>query len=132
MLKLAKLFQDASLDAIELSGGGLPPAKYLPNRPGRLKPEDEGYYKEAAKRFKEEVNIPLMLGGGIRTLGKADRLITEGLADYLTFCRPLIREPGLANRWKSGDSRGSGCISCNLCYQRLKEGKEFRCWDKSR
>jgi 2,4-dienoyl-CoA reductase-like NADH-dependent reductase (Old Yellow Enzyme family) len=130
MAELARLLQDAGLDAIELSGGGLPPARYLPCRLGRLKPEDEGYYKEAAKRFKEEVDLPLMLGGGVRSLDVAERLIAEGLADCLTFCRPLIREPGLVNRWKSGDSRPSGCISCNLCYQRLKEGKEFRCWAK--
>jgi len=44
-----------------------------------------------------------VLGGGIRSLEVADRLIAEGLADYLTFSRPLIREPDLANRWKSGD-----------------------------
>jgi 2,4-dienoyl-CoA reductase-like NADH-dependent reductase (Old Yellow Enzyme family) len=100
------------LDAIELSGGGPPPAKHLPARPGRLKPEDEGYYNEAAKRFKEEVNIPLILGGGIRSMGVAYGLIAEGLADYLAFCRPLIREPGLAKRWKSGDVRPSGCVSC--------------------
>jgi 2,4-dienoyl-CoA reductase-like NADH-dependent reductase (Old Yellow Enzyme family) len=130
MVKLARLLQDAGVDAIELSGGGPPPAKHLPCRPSRLKPEDEGYYREAAKRFKEDVYLPLMLGGGIRSLGVAERLIAEGLADCLTFCRPLIREPALVNRWKSGDSRPSGCISCNLCYRRLKEGKEFRCWAK--
>lgn len=116
---------------LELSGRGSPPAKYLSSRPSRLKPEDEGYHKEAEKRFQEGVNIPLMLGGGIRSFDVTDRLIAEGLADYLTFCRPLIRAPGLANRWKSGDSRPSGCVSCNLCYQRLKEGKEFRCWAKN-
>jgi 2,4-dienoyl-CoA reductase-like NADH-dependent reductase (Old Yellow Enzyme family) len=127
MTKLARLFQEGGVDAIELSGGGPPPARYLPSRPGSLKPEAEGYYNEAARRFKEEVDIPLILGGGIRSFHVADRLIAEGLADYISFCRPLIREPGLGGRWKSGDRQPSGCVSCNLCYQRLKEGREFRC-----
>ncbi|MDD1752490.1 MAG: NADH:flavin oxidoreductase [Methanotrichaceae archaeon] len=128
MIKAAGLFREAGVDAIELSGGGYPPAKYLPIRLGRLDPKEEGYYKEAARRFKKTLNLPLMLNGGIRSCEVARQLVNEDVADYITFCRPLIREPDLVKRWRLGDKRPSQCISCNLCFRRLKEGKDFRCW----
>ena len=31
--------------------------------------------------------------------------------------RPLIREPNLINRWQSGDTAPSKCVSCNSCYR---------------
>ena len=33
--------------------------------------------------------------------------------DYISMARPLIREPGLANRWLQGDRKLAMCISCN-------------------
>jgi 2,4-dienoyl-CoA reductase-like NADH-dependent reductase (Old Yellow Enzyme family) len=128
MIKVAGLFREAGVDAIELSGGGYPPAKYLPIRLGHLNPNEEGYYREAARRFKETIHLPLMLNGGIRSYEVASQLVNGCLADYITFCRPLIREPDLIKRWRLGDKRPSQCISCNLCFYRLKEGKDFRCW----
>jgi 2,4-dienoyl-CoA reductase-like NADH-dependent reductase (Old Yellow Enzyme family) len=43
--------------------------------------------------------------------------------DYIAMARPLIREPGLANRWHLGDRSPARCISCNSCFKPgLKEG----------
>lgn len=128
MIKAAGLFREAGVDGIELSGGGNPPAKYLPLRLGRLDENEEGYYRDAARRFKETIDLPLMLNGGIRSYEVAWQLVNEGMADYITISRPLIREPDLVKRWRFGDKRPSGCISCNLCFHRLKEGKDFGCW----
>ena len=48
--------------------GGASPQKFLPPRPGALDtPDKEVYYREAAKLYKKEVGIPLMLVGGIRS-----------------------------------------------------------------
>jgi 2,4-dienoyl-CoA reductase-like NADH-dependent reductase (Old Yellow Enzyme family) len=85
------------------------PCQVSASRPGRSGPEDEGYSKED-EAIQAEGRYPLMLGGRMRSLGVADHPIAEAFADYLTLCRPLIREPGLANRWKSGDDCPSGCF----------------------
>lgn len=37
--------------------------------------------------------------------------------ELLSLSRPLIREPNLPTRWKSGDIRPAACISCNACYK---------------
>ena len=56
-----------------------------------------------------------MLVGGIRDLETAEELVSGGVADYISLCRPLIREPDLVNRWKAGDRRKSDCISDDAC-----------------
>ena len=68
-----------------------------------------------------------MLVGGIRSYSVAERLVTEGMADYISLCRPLIREPGLINRWKAGDVGKATCISCNLCMKTAREEHNLYC-----
>lgn len=118
MLQVSAWLEAAGIDAIELSGGTAVSGKFSPVRRGRLETEEqEVYYMEAARRYKERIRVPLMLVGGIRSFTMAERLIAEGLADYISLSRPLIREPGLINRWKSGDRRKSPCRSDNLCFK---------------
>lgn len=73
------------------------------------------YYKEAARRYKRKVKVPLMLVGDIRSYSVVERLLSEEIADYVSFSRPFIREPDLINRWKSGDTGKATCLSDNLC-----------------
>jgi len=57
----------------------------------------------------------------------AEKLLREGVADYISMSRPLIREPGLINRWKAGDLRKAACISCNNCVEQVKKGEGLNC-----
>lgn len=133
MLYLSGMLERAGIDAIELSGGTFYSAPYLPSRTARIKREaDEVYYKNAAIRYKQAINTPLMLVGGIRSYNVSEQLIGDGLTDYVAFCRPLIREPGLINRWKSGDHAGSGCLSDNACFRPAFKGKGIYCVTKER
>ena len=120
--------EQAGIDAIEMSGGTVYSAEYTSSRKGKLDSEDqEVYYREAAKRFKEKVGVPLMLVGGIRSYPVAERLVAEGTADYIAMCRPLIREPGLINRWKSGDVGKALCVSDNGCFIPAFKGRGITC-----
>ena len=123
-VSLALMLEKSSVDAIEYSGGTLLSAENnLPPRPGYLKgPEDEAYYREAAKLYKQRVKIPLMLVGGIRSHEVAQDLVSSGAADYISMSRPLICEPGLVNRWKSGDRRKAECVSDNACFGPAMQG----------
>lgn len=128
MLNVSSMLEHAGIDAIEISGGiSVPIGKFIPSRPGRIKTENEGYYLDAAMRFKEKISVPLMLVGGIRSYDTSERLIEEGITDYISLCRPLICEPDLINRWKSGDTYPANCLSDNLCLKSLIEGNELRC-----
>lgn len=128
MLEVAALLEKAGVDAIEMSGGSPFSQKYVSYRYGPIKSEqDEVYYREAARRYKERVRVPLVLVGGIRSYGVAEKLVEEGIADYISLCRPLIREPGLINRWRSGDTRKATCLSDNLCFKPARAGQGLFC-----
>ncbi len=128
MLGAAVLLEKARVDAIELSGGSPFSPKYMSFRPGPIKTEaDEVYYREAAGRYKQTVRVPLILPGGIRSYSVARALVQDNVADYVSMSRPLICEPGLIDRWKSGDLRKAACLSDNLCLTPLRSGEGLYC-----
>lgn len=131
-LQVGKLLADAGLDAIELSGGLITGGKLSPSRSGIDSEEKEAYFREEARLMKKAVGIPLILVGGIRSFEVAEKLIREGIADYISMSRPLIREPNLINRWKTGDRRRSECRSDNLCFKPGLNGEGIYCVVKSR
>ncbi|OPY78067.1 MAG: NADH oxidase [Syntrophorhabdus sp. PtaU1.Bin153] len=133
MLHTSKALQEAGIDAIEMSGGTFASGNKNPSRQGRpRKNESEAYYEHAARRYKERISIPLILVGGIRRFETAEKLVVEGIADYIALSRPLICEPGLINRWKSGDTKPARCISDNGCFKPGFEGKGVSCPVKGR
>jgi 2,4-dienoyl-CoA reductase-like NADH-dependent reductase (Old Yellow Enzyme family) len=128
-VQVSAMLEAASVDAIEFSGGtAISPEKFSAVRPGKPKtPQDEVFYREAAKLYKTRVRIPLVLVGGIRSFETASNLVRHGVADYISLSRPLICEPGLVKRWHSGDRRASECGSCNSCFAPASDGRGVYC-----
>ena len=129
MLQVCSMLEKTGVDAIELSGGTIyASGAYSSCRVGALESQDkEAYYREAGVRYNERVKVPLMLVGGIRSLEVAEKLVVDELADFVSLCRPLIREPNLINRWKSGDTKPATCISCNGCFGPGIKGGGVKC-----
>ena len=129
MVPYALMLESEGIDAIEISGGThFSDPRYFCSRPtGTVPKGQEIYFKEAAELYKREVKVPLILVGGVRSLGVAEGVVKTGLADYVALCRPLIREPDLVKRWRLGDVRPSTCISCNLCFGPVRAGEGVYC-----
>ena len=132
MLEIVKLLKNSGVDAIELSGGTIhPDGKYTSARP--LNPsshEKEGYYIEEAKKYKKISKIPLILVGGFRSYQRIFQVLNDGIADFVSMCRPLVCEPNLPKRWKNSKSdnkRRAKCISCNGCRAAATSGEGLRC-----
>jgi 2,4-dienoyl-CoA reductase-like NADH-dependent reductase (Old Yellow Enzyme family) len=126
-LQVAKMLVEEGVDAIELSGGILISKKLHASRIGINSEDKEAYFKEYAKAFKKQINVPLILVGGNRSYAIAERLLEEGIADYISMSRPFIREPGLINRWKSGDLSKAACVSDNVCFEPGIKGEGIYC-----
>ena len=126
-LQVGEMLQEGGIDAIELSGGTFVSGALSPSRSGISKVEREAYFRNAAKRFKEKIQIPLVLVGGNRSFELAEQLVKEGYADYISMSRPFIREPNLINRWASGDTTRATCLSDNKCFGPGRAGKGIFC-----
>ncbi|GAH86786.1 unnamed protein product, partial [marine sediment metagenome] len=127
-VQVAGLLEAAGIDAIELSGGmSLPVSKYFFSRVSKTDSKEEVYYRDSAKLYKAKISVPLILVGGIRSYEVASELVEKELADYISLCRPLIREPDLIKRWQDGDIKKAKCISCNGCFKPARAGKGLYC-----
>ncbi len=128
MIQVSQMLEKEGVDAVEVSGGTIG-ALVSGNPDGSFSPvsKKDVYYKEAARRLKDKVKIPVILVGGIRTFEAADEIVKSGVADYISLCRPLIREPDLIKKWKSGNLKKSECISDSACFQPGIEGKGVHC-----
>jgi 2,4-dienoyl-CoA reductase-like NADH-dependent reductase (Old Yellow Enzyme family) len=119
----ARKLDQAGIDAIEVSSGTSASGS---RNPGRIKinsPDKEAYNLDLAREIKAAVSCPVMLVGGLRSHEICEKVLTEDGMDYVALCRPLIREPGLPDRWKNGDLTRAECISCNGCFRPgLEEG----------
>jgi 2,4-dienoyl-CoA reductase-like NADH-dependent reductase (Old Yellow Enzyme family) len=119
----AKKLSEAGIDAIEVSAGTPASGEQSPARTKIDRPEKEAYNMEAARRIREAVGCPVMVVGGFRSYEVVEKALSDYGMDYISMARPFIREPGLALRWKQGDTSPAKCISCNGCFMPgLKEG----------
>lgn len=129
MVVVALLLEKGGIDAIEISGGTfLGVSKYSSSRVVKSgEQEEEVYYHDAARLFKQKLSVPLILVGGIRSFEIARELVKQEETDYVSLCRPLIREPGLIKRWQAGDIQKATCISCNKCFVPTRAGEGLYC-----
>lgn len=122
-IALSSLLHEEGIDAVEMSGGTHLSGANIPSRVGEETAETEAYYRNEAKRLKNDVpGLPLILVGGIRSFDIADGLVRSGVTDYIALSRPLIREPDLVKRWRDGDRERARCISDSLCRKRALSG----------
>ncbi|MCF8033322.1 MAG: NADH:flavin oxidoreductase [Desulfarculaceae bacterium] len=114
---MAALIAAAGLDGIEVSGGTLSESGERIAVRGVRAPSQEAYFREYARALKQRTDASVILVGGLRSLGVIQEVLAQGEADLVAMSRPFIREPELARRWESGDTREASCRSCNQCFE---------------
>ncbi|HEX3946763.1 MAG TPA: NADH:flavin oxidoreductase [Acidimicrobiales bacterium] len=147
-LRVAALLEaDGHLDALELTGGSslanpmylfrgevprrefaatLPPAarlgfglvgrRFMPEYPF-----EEAFFLPYARQFREALQMPLIMLGGINRLDTIEHALGEGFA-FVAMARALLREPDLVNRMQAGTATESLCIHCNKCMPTIYRG----------
>ena len=124
-LRIAQRLNDAGIDAIEISAGMAVTADKIIRKNIDL-PEAEAYFLPFAREFRKVTSAPIMLVGGLRSRGVMEGVMAEGSADFVSLCRPFIREPDLVNKFQRREIDKVGCTSCNLCGSPRRRGK-LRC-----
>jgi 2,4-dienoyl-CoA reductase-like NADH-dependent reductase (Old Yellow Enzyme family) len=80
----------------------------------RSYPFEEAYLLSTARRFRAELDLPLILLGGINNRETLELAMAEGF-EYVAMARALLREPDLVNRMQDGTTSAGSCTHCNLC-----------------
>lgn len=90
---------------------------------------EEGYNLEAARIIGPALGeVPLILVGGLRSVPLMEEIIERGEADFISLCRPLIREPDLVKKIREGRSEKAACVSCNRCIAAVFYDLPLRCY----
>ena len=108
-LELCKLIALNGIDSIEVSGNGTSVS-------GIKAHVNEGYFLPFAARLAEEVDVAVMLVGGLRALDSMEAVLNQTKIELISLSRPLLCEPDLPKKMQADPKTVSRCISCNRCY----------------
>lgn len=108
LLYYANELYKCGVDAIELSGTNY----------AKFPPDARKYYFREALMIKENVNIPIILVGGIFEKEDMEELIAKGI-DFVSCSRAFICEPEFVVNLMNGGTK-SRCVKCWKCFELYK------------
>lgn len=147
-LPTARLLQsDGHLDALQLTGGSsllnpmyyfrgpVPLDEFIASQPApvglglrvigrrlfREYPFEEAFFLPQARQFRDALEMPLILLGGINTLDTVHGALTEGF-EFVAMARALLRDPGLVNRFRQETATEGLCVHCMKCMPTVYTG----------
>ncbi len=147
-IQFARLLEaDGHLDALELTGGSsllngmyffrgdVPMREFAATQPwlvglglrmfgGRIFPEypfEEAFFLPFARQFRDALDMPLVLLGGINELATIEHALGEGF-EFVAMARALLREPDLVNKLATGRTESGLCVHCNKCVPTIYTG----------
>ncbi len=153
----AKWLRDLSIHGLEVScgtsfgstwnmcRGDVPVAEMVKSFPESKQPKIEAVYKKMVGKFNLEGpynleatkmirpvfgDIPLFAVGGWRNINQMEEAVDKGYTDFISMCRPFIREPSLVRRFKEGKTDMASCKNCNKCLAALPNNIPVRCYYK--
>lgn len=110
LVEMVRIFDSLGVEAVELSG-----VVFAPNTKETL------YFLDRAAFVRSQVNIPIILVGGIRSSENIEKAFAAGI-DMVSFSRPFAAQPDLVNQIRNGNWV-SPCVSCNKCFTRYASQK---------
>ena len=119
---VARRLAELGVDALEISAGTFASGANAPCRMKIKEAEDEAYQAEYAAKIADEVDMPVLLVGGLRSPEVIEGLLQSTGIEFFSMARPLLAEPDLPKRWQGGDRARAKCSSCNVCFTEIADG----------
>lgn len=85
------------------------------------------YNLESAQQIKKQLEIPVIVVGGIHKLAEINDIIENNRCDFVSMARPFIIEPNIVNKFREGKQLESKCINCNFCVIGI-DARPFKCY----
>lgn len=109
-IEICKLLEKVGTDSIQITKP-LSPLYFTK----RVSDEDE--LVEFTEKLLEDINIPVILGGGFSDMNHMNELINKTDIDYLSMYRPFVAQADFLKDWETNGEGKSRCLMCNNCYR---------------
>ncbi|MCX6397060.1 MAG: FAD-dependent oxidoreductase [Propionibacteriales bacterium] len=106
----------AGVDAFHVSGGVI---DRLVSRMVNGSDDGDGLNVGAAAAVREAVDVPVIAVGRLHDPELAESVLASGRADFVALGRPLLADPDLPNKLRTG-GHVRRCISCENCIDSLE------------
>ena len=114
IIKFLKMIED-KIDIVHVSAGLLTVPElmhhliqpyYLPHM----------YNVHYAEMVKKNLNLPVTTVGSIMNLDNAEKILSDGYADFIAMARPMLADPEMIRKTAFGKQENiRPCIRCNWC-----------------
>jgi 2,4-dienoyl-CoA reductase (NADPH2) len=119
--RIAPMFVEAGVDALHVSGGVI---DRLTTQMVTGSHYGDAHNLAAATAVKHVVDVPVMTVGRIHDPELAERILRQGRADLIVMGRPLLADPELPNKARTGRlAELRRCISCQSCIDSMESGR---------
>lgn len=83
--------------------------QYLPHMPN----------VHCAEMVKRKIKLPVTLVGSIMNMENGEKILSEGVADFIAMARPLLADPEMIKKTVNGkQDEIRPCVRCNMCCSR--------------
>lgn len=123
-VKIARALESLGIDVINVSSGIyetsttiIEPASY-----------PQAWKKHLAETIRKNVKIPVIAVNNIKDPDVAEKLLEDGVCDFIALGRASLADPEWSNKAKAGRAAEiNRCIGCLYCFASLSEGGHIKC-----
>ncbi|MBQ6511261.1 NADH-dependent flavin oxidoreductase [Methanobrevibacter sp.] len=109
-IEICKLLEKVGVDSIQVTKP-LSPLYFTKDV------SDEKELVEFCQNLIDEVEIPVILGGGFDDMAHMNEVINQIDIGLLSMYRPFVADEGFLKSWKDNGEGKSRCKKCNNCYR---------------
>jgi len=111
--EVARACATYGIDCIEISHAAGIPKELDRKREATFLPMAQAVRKAVGPKF------PLALVYGFRSRSVMEKVLASEVVQIISLCRPLIAEPDLPNKIRTGTTERSLCTSCSRCFAKV-------------
>ncbi len=104
----------------------------LPIMALKIKPFTPTYNLKYGKIAKKYTSIPIVSVGGFRTKEELKNAVEKEKIDFVSLCRPFLREPDFVKKMKVNENYVSKCSNCNICSILCDSENKTQCYENRR
>ena len=108
-VEVAKLLEKYGVDSLQITRPRSPQVFTKDNK-------ESNPLIDATSKIIDNVDIPVILGGGFTSQNQINQILNESEIDYISLQRPFVADPSFLVDWQIEGNGESICRTCNNCY----------------